>query len=622
MTENQNELEKIKKDNDLQKLWKTNKVDLQSANIGSTCKGKRSLKTDFFYTPDETMHDNTILDDNVENPVSSNKEERSRFFCHEEIARGGMGMVLRGSQNSLQREVAIKKLLENANDQKHKRDLFISESLVTAYLNHPNIISVYDLDDQDQEICLAMKLIRGVSWADILDDEQNNLEQNLQIFLQVCNAVAFAHSKGVIHCDLKPENVMIGEFGEVTLMDWGIAVCVSELSIIPSAKDIQSPMGTPAYFSPELAKGEGDQINFCTDVYLLGAILCELLTGKAPHHAKSILMSIYSAAHGIIPQFPSNAPQELVEICSKALSKEPQQRHQDIAQLQTEIQNFLQHSKSILLAEEAQNLLDTCEIEDSSVYEKLVESYFGFQQALKLWPGNTKAEDGQKQSCLQHAKIAIKKEDFNLAQTLLEKLDTSEEKSQLKTEINYAKNIKQGSEIAQKLFKFNLFFLVSVLLWQISGPFMPEGTQDVILSQLPLLLRISIVVFFATFYFVFYNNKWGLKTNIQLSIIYEVLGKFLLCIGVFFATFPSNFSVIGIFPSALWILFVNILVPYNWKQALIAKVAILVSLCAIVIIFASSSILPPKNILHTLIAQTIVVCIASVVLHFRKNLAL
>jgi len=222
-----------------------------------------------------------------------------------EIARGGMGRVLSGRELSLDREVAIKVMLPGADAGR-----FVIESKITAKLPHPNIPPVYALGTlADGSPFLAMKYIRGRTLADELKarlDPKAELPRFLQIFEQIAQAVGFAHSRGIIHRDLKPANVMVGEFGEVQVMDWGLAreVRSEELGLQSEESEIRHSemtqpgaiMGTPAYMAPEQARGES--VDERADVFALGGVLTAILTGKAVFAGGSAVETIRRAALG------------------------------------------------------------------------------------------------------------------------------------------------------------------------------------------------------------------------------------------------------------------------------------------------------------------------------------
>ena len=270
-----------------------------------------------------------------------------------ELARGGMGIVFRGHQNSLKREIAIKQLLPEISDE--YKDRFVNEALVNAYLDHPNIVPVHELGVSakgDPLIC--MKLVQGQSWKTILANRpleptrrQRDIdsEQQIRVLLDICDAISYAHSKGILHLDLKPDNIMIGEFGEVMVMDWGIAVeyqkgLESGNRTVP-ADQIDKPMGTPGYMGPELANGDGPALSPKTDVYLLGGLLYEILMDRPPHLEKSFWMTIISAREGRMPPFKRHVPAELRRICTKALAKNPEDRYPNVNEFKADLGRYL-----------------------------------------------------------------------------------------------------------------------------------------------------------------------------------------------------------------------------------------------------------------------------------------
>ncbi|BBM86279.1 serine/threonine-protein kinase [Candidatus Uabimicrobium amorphum] len=298
--------------------------------------------------------------------VQANFNVDQDYQNYEEINRGGMGIIYKAEQTKLQREVAIKKLIPGTEANK-----FLSESLVTAHLEHPNIVPVHELDrNKDGDILLAMKLVKGVSWKDLLYPQtpghkekakKYDTQKHLDILINVCNAVSYAHSKGIVHCDLKPENIMIGDFGEVLVMDWGIAVNIDEnhhKKHTLHKDNITTPMGTPCYMSPELAEGRGKNISYATDVYLLGGILYEILHRKPPHSGESLWLVLLAAKESKPLSLNEDVLPMLGQICHKAMAKESCDRYQSVEDFQIALNEYRQRHESILLATQANTLLD------------------------------------------------------------------------------------------------------------------------------------------------------------------------------------------------------------------------------------------------------------------------
>jgi serine/threonine-protein kinase len=282
------------------------------------------------------------------------------------VARGGMGAVRRALDRKLGRHVAVKRLHDAISDRPDLVRRFVLEAQITGALEHPNIVPVHLLGEgADGLPCFSMKLVEGRTLrAEILDEAglpwpSGRLDDLVQVLLKVCDAVAFAHSRGVVHCDIKPENIMVGEFGQVYLMDWGVARVINPVAF--GRDDVQPPelladpseaaprahiYGTPAYMAPEQAIGLHDAIDERTDVYLLGAVLYEMLTGKAPHPGDSLMAVVWEAASGKVvapgDRVPHlELPEGLCRTAMKALSGLQNDRYQRVVDFRTEIERHL-----------------------------------------------------------------------------------------------------------------------------------------------------------------------------------------------------------------------------------------------------------------------------------------
>ena len=236
--------------------------------------------------------------------------DTGRYHLHGEIARGGMGIVLKGRDVDLGRDVAVKVLLEKHRDNPEMIRRFVEEAQIAGQLQHPGIVPVYELGRlPDDRLYIAMKLIRGRTLAALLESRTDPTEDRprfLAIFEQLCQAMAYAHSCGVIHRDLKPSNVMAGGFGEVQVMDWGLAKVIDRGGVADEERSLRnqadlepvrtlrtgssaqesragSVVGTPCCMAPEQARGLLDTLDERADVFGLGAILCEIITGLPPY---------------------------------------------------------------------------------------------------------------------------------------------------------------------------------------------------------------------------------------------------------------------------------------------------------------------------------------------------
>jgi eukaryotic-like serine/threonine-protein kinase len=233
-------------------------------------------------------------------------ELASRYQLVGELARGGMGAIFQGRDLELGRDLAVKVMREEHRDHPEMVRRFVEEAQIGGQLQHPGIVPVHELGRlPDGRMFIAMKLVRGRTLAALLAARRSPEDERTRfvaIFEQVCQTMAYAHSKGVIHRDLKPSNVMVGSFGEVQVMDWGLAKVLEqgglagevravspgeEASAIRTWRDgselmesrPSSVLGTPSYMAPEQARGAMDTLDERADVFSLGSILCEILTG-------------------------------------------------------------------------------------------------------------------------------------------------------------------------------------------------------------------------------------------------------------------------------------------------------------------------------------------------------
>jgi len=299
----------------------------------------------------------------------------SRYRIGKEIGRGGMGVVHEAFDRSVGRFVAIKLLKDP--QKKDKRDLMklVREIQITGQLEHPNIMPIYDVGVlQDNRLFFVMKYIRGKNLLDIVlemasgnrqVEENYPLRKLVTIFYNVCQAVEFAHSKGVIHRDLKVENVMVGDHGEVLVLDWGLAMIKdffdsddSEQIVVRSPEKMVraisvgktsngSVIGTPCYLSPEQARGLVKEVDELTDIFCLGGTLYELLTLTPPYIGADAREVIDRAKLGKV-ELPSSraydrlVPLELELICLKAMAPEKKNRYQSVQELMRDINRYLE----------------------------------------------------------------------------------------------------------------------------------------------------------------------------------------------------------------------------------------------------------------------------------------
>jgi serine/threonine-protein kinase len=299
-----------------------------------------------------------------------------RFRILRPHARGGLGQVSVALDEELRRQVALKEIQSQHADNPDSRARFVLEAEITGGLEHPGIVPVYGLGQYgDGRPFYAMRFIRGDSLKDAVaryhktDGAQRNstatAERNLEFrkllgrFVDVCNAVAYAHSRGVLHRDLKPGNIMLGKYGETLVVDWGLAKLTgrpdgttpSEEGTLTAATDsgttptlMGQALGTPAYMSPEQAAGRLDALGPASDVYSLGATLYCLLTGRAPFENAEpvdVLQRVQKGEFAAPRRVRPSVPMALEAVCLKAMSREPGQRYASPRELADDLEHWL-----------------------------------------------------------------------------------------------------------------------------------------------------------------------------------------------------------------------------------------------------------------------------------------
>jgi serine/threonine protein kinase len=304
------------------------------------------------------------------------------------LGRGGMGEVLLGVQQSLAREVAVKRPLKQSGAKALRQ-----EALIAAELEHPSVIPVYDLGADSRGMpMLVMRRVQGRTWGDGLRAREGpgntwaELHDALYILGRISQVLALAHDRGILHRDVKPDNVLLGDYGEVWLMDWGLA---TRLPAPPS----EGPIGTPAYMPPEQAHANHRAQGPPTDVYTLGACLYEILSGRPPHiGAKAALAN---ARVGEVRPLPVDTPKGLVALCYSALEADPYRRPNDgsaFYKALLEASNALRLQTVVNEAQERdalfRKIITNRSATDLEVHQLFGACRFGYQAVLEDDPEN------------------------------------------------------------------------------------------------------------------------------------------------------------------------------------------------------------------------------------------
>jgi hypothetical protein len=280
------------------------------------------------------------------------------------LGKGAMGEVLLGRDPALRRTVAIKRIDPELLGRPSVIKRFFAEAQITAQLDHPSIVPIYGIErDAMGRLAYAMKFVRGQTLTELMTaaraalesrrelGEGQTLKARVELLLPVLNAIDYAHRRGVIHRDLKPDNIMIGEYGEVLVMDWGIARPIGKRDRVTVSGGVEktrsgSLVGTPSYMSPEQASGATEELDGTSDQYALGLILFELVTLRRALVADTSFETVVRAAAGHrAPIVHFNAreviPRELRAIIEKATQRNPDNRYPDVASFADDLRRFL-----------------------------------------------------------------------------------------------------------------------------------------------------------------------------------------------------------------------------------------------------------------------------------------
>ncbi len=360
----------------------------------------------------------------------------------EVLGEGGMGLVYTARQTAVDRMIAVKMIKGQAAQQDSSRNKFLAEAAVTADLDHPGVVPVYDLGQNETgAVFYAMKKVKGNPWSEVI--QEKDPAENLEVLLRICDAVAFAHDKGVVHRDLKPENVMLGDYGEALVMDWGLAGAVSEEAKADRITAENACCGTPCYMAPEMALGMAPRIGKHSDIYLLGAILFEIVTGQPPHSGEDVMSCLMNAGTNDIVEPPVEG--ELIDIAMTAMASEPEDRYQSVQEFQKAIRDYQEHFESLNLSNKSQE--DLQRAQETGEYNDFAKALYGFQEARSLWSGNDEALEGEIETRRLYAECAADKEDLDLADSLL--LEDEPSHAELRKEV--AKALKQQQARARRL---------------------------------------------------------------------------------------------------------------------------------------------------------------------------
>ena len=327
------------------------------------------------------------------------------------LGEGGMGIVFEAEQKHLRQRVALKMIKADKANDPLARNSFFYEAVVTAGLDHPGIIPVLEFGvSQDGRVFYVMKKASGVPWHQVIREKTR--PENLDIFNRIADVMAYAHAQGVIHRDLKPANILLGSFGEVWVGDWGVALRRNAGGDYTHAH----PGGTPQYMPPEMAACDSTRLGPRSDIYLLGAILFEIVTGTPPHTGEQPLAALDNAAGNILT--PTSTIDGLLRVAYRAMATDPDQRYRDVVALQKAVRECLAEDESAALLRKAGIQLAAALKEGA--YDAFQQALAGFDVVLDAYPGHQDAERGRRKAIMAYARQALANGEYDLALSIIQ----------------------------------------------------------------------------------------------------------------------------------------------------------------------------------------------------------
>ncbi|AKF05202.1 protein kinase domain-containing protein [Sandaracinus amylolyticus] len=376
--------------------------------------------------------------------VTESSDTGAEITLGELLGAGGMGAVFLARQRSLRRDVAVKRLRAGSpsggtDDARHAAAL-LAEARIAGALEHPSIVPVHVLGvDEQGSPLLVMKRIEGATleqllrdgahpaWAELERRHGDRLGAQCEILMRVADALHFAHSRGVVHRDVKPANVMVGSFGEVYVVDWGVALQQHDAS--DEAHEI---VGTPAFMAPEMVRADATLVDARTDVYLLGATLHAVLVGANRHRGDSSAQILLAAFLSEPFEYDTSVPEELAVLANACTSVEPDARPSSARAFRDALADFLRHRGSLRLAETAESKLEAMRVATGGsaamlarpeTFAELVECRFALAQALGEWGNNQRARRALRTTLTWMVEAELERRSADGAATVARALD-------------------------------------------------------------------------------------------------------------------------------------------------------------------------------------------------------
>ncbi len=470
------------------------------------------------------------------------------------IAEGGMGKIYVAEQRSLAREVAIKTVRDRLDGA--QIDALLREGAITGHLDHPGVTPVHLIGTSDGQPVLVMKRIAGLVWTELLQADEgtwsrfpalskDRLRAHIGLLMEVARTIHFAHTRGVLHLDMKPDNVMIGELGEVYVVDWGVA------TTFEGTGARMGFVGTPAFVAPEMVHGE--EIGPHTDVYLLGATLHLILTRAPRHVGASFLDVMRAAAESSAYAYDAAVPMELAELANACTARDPSARPRDALAVRMALSKHLEHATSLDLTKDGEAklaelgaLIDSGDLASPGAARLATETRYAFKTALDRWAENAQATSGLARALEIAARLEIARENAVGAREVIAEMEhvppgIEDRLAELERALEArAKGARELAEIREdqdlgKGSRERRLLILSILVlgaigFAASTLLMGDGMMAVIFPIVPIL--VALVVLGAVTLFL----RRGLMANAASRRILATLYLVLVFLGIHRAT--------------------------------------------------------------------------------------
>jgi eukaryotic-like serine/threonine-protein kinase len=267
----------------------------------------------------------------------------AQYRIVEELGRGGMGMVYKAHDTQLDRPVVLKLLMSERLADEESRRRFLREARLASALDHPNICTIYEIQETGGYFFIAMQFVEGETLKEAIDSRPLPLQTVISVALQIADAMAAAHSRGIIHRDIKPQNIMLTPRGQAKILDFGLAKSLDEAdsSHGTDLTEMGSPLGTPSYMSPEQI--EGERVDRRSDIFSFGIVLFEMVTGRKPFVEKNRIDLLHAICRDPAPEvarFTPSSPGQLQGIIDHAMAKHPADRYQTTDELLADLKRL------------------------------------------------------------------------------------------------------------------------------------------------------------------------------------------------------------------------------------------------------------------------------------------